>query len=99
MDNQNNNQGFKAFLKETGIEESATKKETDVVKMAAYVVLGVVFIPIIVNTGKGLINGGINLVNQMKHKRKIKKGLKNGSIIEVDGQYYEVKVGKSNEAE
>lgn len=96
MDNQND-QGFQAFKKETKIEESTTKKETDVVKMAACVVLGVVFIPIIVNTGIGLINGGVNMINQIKHKRKIKKGLKDGSIIEVDGQYYEVE--QSNEAE
>ena len=35
----------------------------------------------------GLVYNGVEWV---KYKHKIKKGLKDGSIIEIDGQYYEV---------
>lgn len=29
-------------------------------------------------------------INTIKRKRKIKKGMKNGSIVKIDGEYYEV---------
>lgn len=33
-----------------------------------------------------------NGVEWIKYKRKIKKGLKDGSIVEIDGKYYEVEL-------
>lgn len=36
--------------------------------------------------------GAANIINRVKFNRKIKKGLKDGSIIEIDGKYYEVEV-------
>lgn len=29
-------------------------------------------------------------INTIKRKRKIKKGMKDGSIVKIDGEYYEV---------
>ena len=39
-------------------------------------------------TGTGIWNG----VEKIKFNRKMKKGLKDGSIVEIDGKYYEVMV-------
>lgn len=35
-------------------------------------------------------------VAAIKYKRRIKKGLKDGSVVEIDGKYYEVKPESEN---
>lgn len=35
-------------------------------------------------------------VATIKYKRRIKKGLKDGSVVEIDGKYYEVKPESEN---
>lgn len=35
-------------------------------------------------------------VATIKYKRRIKQGLKDGSVVEIDGKYYEVKPGSNN---
>jgi len=65
------------------------KNDNELITLAAIIIL----VPVVVSAGIGIINLGINGVNkirQMKHYNKIKKGLKDGSIVEIDGQYYEV---------
>ena len=56
----------------------------------------VVVTPIVLNgiavTG-AIVSEGISCgIKSIKNKRMIKKGLKDGSIVEIDGIYYEVKV-------
>ena len=65
------------------------KNDNELITLAAIIIL----VPVVVSAGIGIINLGINGVNkirQMKHYNKIKKGLKEGSIVEIDGQYYEI---------
>lgn len=47
-------------------------------------VIGVAYTPGIVPTVTGIC--------KLVHKAKIKKGLKNGSIIEINGEYYNITV-------
>lgn len=59
-----------------------------IVKMAAILIIA----PIVIGAVVGIINLGIMGVNGIKtanYNRKIKKGLKDGSIVEIDGKYYE----------
>ena len=71
-------------------------KKNDIIKIAAIGFIGVVLVPIVIGAGINLINltvvGTTNVVNKVRHSKKIKKGLKDGSIVEIDGQYYEVNV-------
>lgn len=65
------------------------KNDNELITLAAIIIL----VPVVISAGIGIINLGINGVNkirQMKHYNKIKKGLKEGSIVEIDGQYYEI---------
>lgn len=34
--------------------------------------------------------GSMDLVRKVKYKRYVKKGLKKGSVVKIDGEYYEV---------
>jgi hypothetical protein len=61
-------------------------KENDLVKLAAGIIVASVAIPIVVGT----VSGGVMIIQKLSNKHKIKKGLKNGTIIERYGQYYEV---------
>jgi len=59
------------------------------IKVVAVVILA----PIAVGAVISVINGGIAVVNAVNNKRynnKIKKGLKEGRLVEIDGCYYEV---------
>jgi len=40
--------------------------------------------------------GIIYLWNKLTYTGKIKKGLKNGTIVEIDGKYYTVEIVKEN---
>ena len=65
------------------------KNNNELITLAAIIIL----VPVVVSAGIGIINLGINGVNkirQMKHYNKIKKGLKEGSTVEIDGEYYEI---------
>ena len=72
--------------------------EDKIVKVAAIGFVGLVVAPIVIG---GVINlaGAIyvttaNTVNRAKYNKKIKKGIKEGTIVKIDGQYYEVQVGE-----
>lgn len=70
--------------------------ENKIVKIAAAGFIGLVLIPTVIGVGmKGIAYAAVaidNLQAKIRFNRKIKKGLKDGSIIEIDGQYYEVQV-------
>ena len=64
--------------------------DNKIVKLAAYGFVGLVVAPIVINGVITIINlTGIG-INNILYNRKIKKGLKDGSIVEVNGEYYEV---------
>jgi hypothetical protein len=65
-----------------------------IIKLAAAGFVGLVWIPMVT---KGIMVGGAYMVEAIdkmqatiRYKRKIRKGLKDGSVIEIDGQYFEV---------
>ena len=67
--------------------------EKVIMKVAAYGFVGLVVAPAVA----GMVYNGIvvpvaNGIGHLAYKAKIKKGLKNGSIVEIDGRYYEVTV-------
>ena len=66
--------------------------DNKIVKLAAYGFVGLVVAPIVINGGISVINLTSTGINTLLYNRKIKKGLKDGSIVEVNGQYYEVKI-------
>ena len=74
------------------------EKKSSIAEIAGALFICIFIIPIIVGyIVKGLIWLSLvcaNLIEKIKHKRKIKKGMKNGSIIKVNGDYYEVNVDK-----
>jgi len=64
-------------------------ENNNLVKAAAFVILA----PVVVGATITLINSGIAIANSIRTKhfnKKIEKGLKDGSIVEIDGKYYEV---------
>lgn len=65
-------------------------KNDNLLKVAAGIVLVPIALGIVGSAISGVILGGVSLVERIQYKRKIKKGLKDGSIVEIDGQYYEV---------
>ena len=63
--------------------------DNTLIKAAAIVILA----PIVVGTAISVINGGIAIVNGVSKtiaKSKLKKAIKEGRIVEIDGDYYEV---------
>lgn len=68
--------------------------DSKIVKAAAFIIVGSVVVPIVAGGVVAVINGVAKII----HNRKIKKGLKDGSIVEIDGQYYEMKVEDAKEA-
>jgi len=76
------------------------KKDNELITLAAIIILVPVVVCARISAGIGIINLGINGVNkirQMKYYNKIKKGLKEGSIVEIDGEYYKVQEAKNIE--
>ena len=69
-------------------------KDEQIIKLAAVGFLALVIAPMVIGGAINVIGAaatGIgNVVNTVKFNSKIKKGLKDGSIIEIDGKYYEV---------
>lgn len=64
--------------------------ENKLVKIAAAGFIGLVVVPTLIGGGLKLIAIGASGIEHLINLRKIKKGLKDGSVIEVDGKYYEV---------
>lgn len=69
-------------------------KNDELLKLGAVTVVGVILVPIVVNTGISVINVTTSFVqylgNKHAYNKKIKKGLKDGSIVLIDGKYYEI---------
>lgn len=61
------------------------------IKFAASAFIGMMIVPAAIGASVGLIadvaNGVVKLVRKAKHKK-----IKNGSIIEIDGDYYVVHI-------
>ena len=76
--------------------------ENKIIKVAAVGFIGLVVAPVVINAGIKLSVYSAtcisNLVEKIKHDKKIREGLKDGSIVEIDGQYYEVKKEDVEEA-
>ena len=70
--------------------------DNKIVKIAAVGFLGLVVFPKVWDTTISLAElagaGARNFVNKKKYNRELKKGLKDGSIMEIDysGKYYKV---------
>ena len=73
-----------------------------IVRIAAVGFIGLVVVPAVVGITCNLIyNTGVvicNAVNKSKYNKKIKKGLEDGSIVEIDGTFYEVEKNVEKEA-
>ena len=69
-------------------------KDKDIVDLAVMGFVALVVVPAVVGitfSAMGHIAVGVgNVINKVKFNKKIKKGLKDGSIIELDGKFYEV---------
>jgi len=69
-------------------------KNDKLLTVAVITVVGVILVPIVINTSINLINvvacGVGNAINKAKFNKQIKQGLKDGSIVEINGEYYKV---------
>ena len=64
-------------------------KDNTLIKWAAIVILA----PVAVGAVIGVVNigiTGINAVSKARFNSRMKKGVKEGTIIEVDGQFYTI---------
>ena len=77
-------------------------EDKTIIKVAAIGFIGLVLVPVAVSAGIKLVawsaTGIANVVEKVKFNKKIKEGLKDGSIVEIDGKYYEVKDENVEEA-
>ena len=69
-------------------------KDDKIVRIAAVGFIAAVVVPIVWNNSTSLVGfaaaGVGNFINKKKYDREIKKGLKDGSIVEIDGEYYNI---------
>ena len=69
-------------------------KDNKVVELAALIFIAVFVLPVVIGGAITIINvtyaGIANTVNKVKFNKKMEKGLKDGSIIKIDKDYYEV---------
>lgn len=69
-------------------------KNDELLTVAVITLVGVILVPRVINTGIILINGVAcrvgKAINKAKFNKQIKQGLKDGSIVEIDGEYYKV---------
>ena len=63
-----------------------------IVKLAATIIVGSILVPIVWNVGVLTVGGIAKIVTKANFNRKMKKGIKEGSIVEIDGKFYEIKV-------
>lgn len=61
------------------------------VTLAANLIIYSILAPIAIGGVVTIVKLTAKGISTISYKRKIKKGLKNGSIVEIDGEYYEVK--------
>jgi hypothetical protein len=73
-------------------KEGNDMENNKIIKVAAIGFIGLVMAPAAINIGLNLIGHAANGVAKVIHKHRIKKGLKDGSIVEIDGQYYEARI-------
>jgi hypothetical protein len=68
--------------------------DNKIIKLAAAGFIGLVMVPIVIRVTTGLANSAVcgisNAVERRRYNKRIKKGLKDGSIVKIDGVYYEV---------
>ena len=62
-----------------------------IVKLAATIIVGSVLVPIVWNVGVFAV-GIAKIVTKANFNREMKKGIKEGSIVEIDGKFYKFKV-------
>lgn len=69
-------------------------KDNKVVELAALIFIGVFVLPVVIGGAITIINvtyaGIANTVNKVKFNKKMKKGLEEGRLVKIDGNYYEV---------
>lgn len=68
-----------------------------VVKIVAWIIIGSVAAPVVlqkydIGGVTYLVSEAINGVNKARFNKKMKNGVKEGKIIEIDGEYYTVGV-------
>ena len=77
-------------------------KDEKIITLVAVTIIGVILVPIVIGTIGNLIGviytGVGNAIIKSRFNKEIKKGLKDGSIVEIDGQFYEVKQETVEEA-
>lgn len=62
-------------------------KNEDYLKLVA----GIILIPIAVNIGAVIVLAGYNGINKLRFRKQMKKRIKEGNVIIIDGEFYEVK--------
>lgn len=72
--------------------------ENKIIKVAAMGFIGLVVVPTVIRAGINLVALTANAISKTHYNHKIKHGLKKGTIVEIDGQYYEVAVTDAEEA-
>lgn len=65
-----------------------------VIKVAAWIIIGSIVVPVIIGGATALISATVNGVNKARFKKKMKDGIKEGKIVEIDGKYYEVETNE-----
>ena len=71
-------------------------KDNNIVQVGALAVIGLILIPFVINTSINVIGTVAAHVeylgNRHAYNKKIKKGLKDGSITVINGQFYEIEM-------
>jgi len=69
-------------------------KDDELMQNIATVCVIIVVAPIVIGGASFIItsvaNVGINIFNKVNFKKQMKKGLKDGSICKINGEYYKV---------
>lgn len=74
-------------------------EDNKIVKIAATGFVVLVVVPVVIGGVASIATRVVNGICTLNYNHKIKKGLKDGSIIEIDGEYYEVdKLASQEEA-
>lgn len=70
------------------------EKDTNTLEVVGLTIIGLMVIPVVIQGAAVIldatINGISNGINTIKFNRRMKKGLKDGSIVKIDGQFYNV---------
>ena len=52
----------------------------------------IIIAPVVINIATAAVNATCSLFGSMRERMKFKKDLKNGRVVKIDGQYYEVEL-------